>query len=133
MDIKPILNCGLRLRHCVDKATRQGVILDVIIMNTYPFYDSPIIAPPIQPDNPNKGKPSDHSVPVCTPHTDRYTAPSRNYKTIKYRPLPESSLRQFGEWIVTQSWDEVRDELSPTQQAEGFENLLLDKLNTFFP
>ena len=34
MDIQPILNCGLRLKQCVDKATRQGVILDVIIMNT---------------------------------------------------------------------------------------------------
>ena len=102
IDIKPILNCGLRLKQVVDKSTRQGAILDIIIMNTNCYYNSPVIAPPITPDDPNKGKPSDHRVPVCTPHTDRYKPASRNFKIINYRPLPESSVRQFGEWIVTE-------------------------------
>ena len=133
MDIQPILNCGLRMKQCVDKATRQGVILDVIIMNTYPFFNSPIIAPPIQPDDPSKGKPSDHWVPVCTPHTDRYNPPSRNYKTINYRPLPESNVRQFGQWIVKEEWEGVKDDLSPSDQATYFEKVVMDKLNTFCP
>ena len=34
MDITPILNCGLKLRQVVDKNTRKGKIIDVIIMNT---------------------------------------------------------------------------------------------------
>ena len=84
MDITPILNCGLRLRQVVDRNTRNGVILDIIIMNLNSYYNSPIIAPPIQPDHPRKGKPSDHSVPVCTPHTDRYRPARRNYRIIKY-------------------------------------------------
>ena len=33
MDIRPILNSGLRLRQVVDRNTRQGSILDIIIMN----------------------------------------------------------------------------------------------------
>ena len=33
MDIRPILNCGLRLRQVVDKNTRKSEILDIIIMN----------------------------------------------------------------------------------------------------
>ena len=33
MDIRPILNCVLRLRQAVDQSTRQGAILDIIIMN----------------------------------------------------------------------------------------------------
>ena len=82
MDIKPILNCGLRLRQCVDQATRQGVILDIIIMNLYSYFNSPVIVPPVPCDDPNKGKPSDHWVPVCTPHTDRYNPPRRQYKTV---------------------------------------------------
>ena len=90
MDIKPILNCGLRLRQCVDQPTRQGAILDILLMNTFAYYSSVVIVPPIQPDDPTKGKPSDHSVPVCTPHTDRFNRPRRKFKTIKYRPLPES-------------------------------------------
>ena len=31
MDISPILNCGLKLRQVVDKNTRKGKILDVLI------------------------------------------------------------------------------------------------------
>ena len=83
MNIAPILNCGLKLHQIVDKNTRKDKILDIIIMNTSGYYQSPIIAPPIEPDNPSTGQPSDHSVPVCTPHTDRYTRPVRNYKIIK--------------------------------------------------
>ena len=33
MDIKPILNSGLKLKQIVDKPTRKGKILDVIITN----------------------------------------------------------------------------------------------------
>ena len=50
-----------------DNNYRQGVILDIIVMNTFPFYNSPFIVPPVQPDDPAKAKPSDHSVPVCVP------------------------------------------------------------------
>ena len=87
MDLKPILNCGLKLKQVVDKITRQGSILSVIIMNTFQYYNSPIIAPPINPDDPKKAKPSDHSTPVCTPHTDRYTRPVRNYRLQRHRSL----------------------------------------------
>ena len=117
MDIKPILNCGLKLRQVVDKYTRQGRILDIIIMNMMRFYNSPIICPHIEPDNPLCGNPSDHWVPVCTPHTDRFKPPSRNYKIIKCRPLPESGVRRFGEWIVQEGWDLVDDKLSPSEQV----------------
>ena len=121
MDIRPLLNCGLRLRNCVDKPTRQGAILDIILMNTFPYYSSVTIVPPIQPDDPNKGKPSDHSVPVCVPNTDRYSRPERSFKTIKYRPMPESSLKKFGEWIVAEKWEGMRGNLPPSQQTEVFE------------
>ena len=97
MDIKPILTFGRRLRQVVNLSTRQCSILDILIMNLSGYYKSPKIAPPLLPDDPTKAKPSDHSVPVCIPHTDRYKPASRNYRTIKYRPMPESSVRKFGE------------------------------------
>ena len=134
MNIRPVLNCGLRLKQCNDKPSRQGAILDIIIMNLYSYYNSPVIYPPIQPDDPTKGKPSDHWVPVCTPHTDRYNPPLRTFKTIKYRPLPESSIHKFGEWIVTEDWDSMEDlSLSPTEQTSIFETIIQDKLDNFCP
>ena len=133
MDLRPILNCGLRLKQVVDKPTRQGIILDVIVMNTFTFYNSPYIAPPIQPDDPSIAKPSDHSVPVCVPHTDRHCPPTRHYRTVRYRPLPESSVRKFGEWIVKERWGEVEEDLPPALQVQKFENIIMEKLNTYCP
>ena len=102
-------------------------------MNLSGLYNSPIIAQPIQPDNPNKGKPSDHSVPVCTPHTDSYRPAQHNYRTIKYRPLPDSSVRHFGDWLVQEDWDSLKDDMSPTQISVVFEQLVGNKLNQFCP
>ena len=133
MNIQPILNCGLHLKQLVDRPTRNGVILDVIISNLGRFYNSPIICPPIGPDDPTKGKLSDHWVPVCTPHTDRYSAPHRTWRGHTYRPLPDSSVRLFGQWIVGQEWDTIEDGLSPTEQATNLETLLQNKLDEFCP
>ena len=102
-------------------------------MNLNSYFSSPIIAPPLQPDDPNKGNPSDHSVPVCTPHTDRYRPAARNYRIIKHRPMPDSSVRKFGEWIVSEDWNCVNSELSAAEQSVVFEQLLSDKLNYFCP
>ena len=95
MDIKPILNCGLRLKQIVDLPIRQGKILDILIMNIPQYYNAPVIVPPVPCDDPSAGVPSDHSVPVSYPHTDRYNPPVRHYRKITYRPLPESKVRQL--------------------------------------
>ena len=133
MDIRPLLNCGLKLRQVVDKNTRQNKILSIIVMNTFQFYNSPIIVPPIGPDDPHNGKPSDHSVPVCAPHTDRYSRPIRGYRLQKYQPLPDNGVAKFGEWIMREDWASISDSVSPTEQVAQFEFLTLKKLNEFCP
>ena len=79
MDLSPIINCGLKMRQIVDKPTRKNKILDVIITNVPDLYKSPIIVPPVPCDVPGVGVPSDHSVPVCVPHTDRHSRPVHSY------------------------------------------------------
>ena len=133
MNIEPILNCGLKLRQIVDKNTRGGKILDILILNISGLYKSPIIAPPIQCDDPSTGQASDHSVPICVPHTDRYKPAQRNYRTIKYRPLPRSAIEKFGQWVVSETWDTIEDDKSPTEQALQFEKLLNENLEKFCP
>ena len=112
---------------------RQGSILDIIIMNLNGYYKTPIIAPPLQPDDPDKAKPSDHSVSVCTPHTDRYRPAGRNYRIIKYRPMPDSSVHRFGEWIVNENWNSINSQMSANEQSVAFEQLVSEKLNMFCP
>ena len=129
MNIKPILNCGLKLRQIVDQNTRGNKILDVLFTNLSSCYKTPMIAPPVCPDNPSRAKPSDHSVPVAVPHSDRYTRPSRNYKVVNFRPLPESKVRLLGQWIVSEDWSEVKKEVTATNQAFQLDKLLTDKLD----
>ena len=117
----------------VDLDLDKNAIIDIIIMNVSGYYKSVVIAPPLQPDDPTRAKPSDHSVPVCIPHTDRYTPAARNYRVIKFRPLPESSVRRFGEWIVNENWDCLNDEMSSTEQSVMFEQLMSKQLNKFCP
>ena len=105
----------------------------MIIMNSYKHYKSPIIAPPIKPDNPDSGKPTDHSTPVCIPHTDRHSRPIRSYRLHKYRPLPDSSLAKFGQWVMNEEWDCIDESLPPTEQVAEFERLTQEKLNQFCP
>ena len=133
MDIRPILSCGLRLRQVVDLPTRQGKILDIIIMDIPQFYDSPVIIPPVPCDDPTTGMPSDHSVPVCVPHTDRHNPPVRRYRTVTFRPLPDNCFKQFAQWIIKETFNEIQDDLSSNEHAKGLENLLLKNLNKFCP
>ena len=114
MNIQPILNCGLKLKQLVDLPTRQGKILSILLMNTPQFYNSPVIIPPVPCDDPTSGSPSDHSVPVSYPHTDRYNPPSRRYKTVHCRPLPKKSLNNFGSWITSETFENISHDVFPS-------------------
>ena len=70
MDISSILNSGLKLKQLVRSFTRKLEILDVLMTNMFAYYSTPVIIPPVQPDVPGQGVPSDHSVPLCVPHTN---------------------------------------------------------------
>ena len=133
MDISPILNCGLRLRNIVDQPTINGRIYDILITNLGSFYNSPIIAPPIKTDNPDNGKPSDHSVPVCSPHTDRYNRPKRTWKVRTFRPLPDSRVRLFGQWITGENWNQLSQGLSANELASKVESILKYNLDRYCP
>ena len=87
----------------------------------------------MQPDIPGQGVASDHSVPLCVPHSDPHNPPSRIYRTVVSRPLPDSKIRQFGQWITKVSWDNISSKDDPTKQVEIFENSITQKLDEIFP
>ena len=90
-------------------------------MNTPHLFQSPIVVPPVPCDVPSAGVPSDHSVPVSAPHTDRHSRPVRIYKTIEYRPLPDEAINKLGQWIISET-------LLPLEQAQQLQGLLIQKL-----
>ena len=131
MNIRPLLTCGLRLRQVVDLPTRNGVILDILLISIPQYYNAPTIVPPVPCDNPADVKPSDHHIPVCVPHTDRSQPAVRRFKTVTYRPLPDSSVRQFGQWITAQTFAEIKDDISPSAHAKALESFLIQNLDKF--
>ena len=102
-------------------------------MNTPHLYQSPIVVPPVPCDVPSAGVPSDHSVPVSAPHTDRHSRPVRIYKTIEYRPLPNEAIKKLGQWITSETFEIINCELPPSEQAQQLQDLLMRKLNEFCP
>ena len=116
MNIVSLFNCRLRLKQLVDKPTINGRTLYILITNLSQYYGTPVIALPIIPDDPAKAKPSDHSIPICRPHTDRHSRPHRLWRHHTFRPLPASRLLDFGQWITAQQWEQVSSDLSATQQ-----------------
>ena len=133
MDISSLINNNLKLKQIVQSPTRKQAILDVCLTNCSSYYGTPEIIPPVQPDIAGQGVASDHSVPLCVPHTDPYNPPARVYRTVISRPLPDSKIRQFGQWITSELWDSISPEDEPSKQVQTFEKIISDKLDDIFP
>ena len=97
------------------------------------YYSVPVIVPPVSPDDPLCGVPSDHSTAIAFPLTQDNSKRFRDYVTRTYRPLPESGILEFGEWICSEGWQNVPENINPTDQVVAFENLVNEKMDTIFP
>ena len=133
LNITPLLNGIPKLKQIVTKNTYKFKILDIILTNVANLYCVPIIAPPVPPDDPMCGVPSDHSTPVATPLATDTLQQTREYVVKVSRPLPESGMLEFGEWICSEDWGAIPDNVDPTEQVLAFEKLVNQKLDVIFP
>ena len=67
LSISPILMSIPKLRQIISHNTCNGKVLDVLMTNVPELFGVPEIIPPVQPDNPNYGCPSDHNPIIATP------------------------------------------------------------------
>ena len=133
LDVPTLLNIDPSLRQLVKMPTRGLKILDIILSNLERFYDEPIIVPPILPDKPNKGVPSDHSGVIATPHTDP-SQPQLRTKVVKtIRPLPESLISVFGQKLEAEDWTSLDPSLNSTEMVNIFQNLTEELVLKTFP
>lgn len=121
-----------RIKQLVTKVTYKNKILDIILTNLHLFYQIPVIIPPVKPDNPTRGVPSDHSIPVASPLTSAYQN-TREYKVSYVRPLPESGIVEFEQWMNSLEWQPMLETSSPSDQVEILENTFETKMQTIFP
>ena len=135
LSLTPILNLSPNLIQVVKVPTRLNpqAILDPIITTLSKFYNPPVTKPPIQNDSNKTGKPSDHLVVLMKPLSSSLEVEPRKYKTVEFRPLPESGIIGMKNWIENYDWKDVFICEGANEKAEKLQNIMLEKLEHFFP
>ena len=135
LNVKPILNLSPDLRQVVKIVTRMNpdATLDLIITNLQSLYHPPTAIPSLDNDEDVSGKPSDHLIVVMKPLSNTNPSQAVKYKTVKFRPFPDSGIREMGQWVQSQNWREIYSECDPNLKAEKFEKMLMEKVDIFFP
>ena len=103
--ISALLSIDPTLRQIVTKPTRGQNILDVIVTNLARYYQEPVIVPPLAPDKPGHGVPSDHSGVCAVPITGHGNRAHRNCSRRIIRPLPDSLIQTFKAKLATQDFN----------------------------
>ena len=98
-----IVNLSSSLKQVVQIPTRLNpdATLDKIVTTISKYYEQPYSLPPIQNDENNQGKDSDHLIIVMKPK------PLNCSKYITFCPFPQSSVNLFGQWIQVQTWQDI--------------------------
>ena len=130
--IGPLITSLPKVKQIVSLPTLNLKILDVIITNLWEFYSVPLIIPPVPCDDPTNGVPSDHSTAVAYPLSTNSKV-KNVYRTRIARPLPDSGIAQFGQWIVSEDWSSIPDFVSPTDQVTKFQEVIKTQLDDIFP
>ena len=133
LPISPILQCYGALKQLVTDGTRDSAILEHIITDLQGFYHPPSCIAPLEVDQNEQGKDSDHNIVMFPPISFPNTGPKRKKKTIITRPLPDSQIKKFGKFITSHNWDEVFSEDDVNTKVANFHNTIIQRLNLYFP
>ena len=87
-----LLNISPKFKQVVTLPTRGSKTLSVIVTDLWEHYQDPEILPPLQPDVPGIGKPSDHNVQK---YVDRRRPKAKSYIIKCVRPFPDSGMSEF--------------------------------------
>ena len=92
----------------------------------------PTSLPPLDNDEEGNGKPSDHLIIVMKP-ISQLDNPKPEVKVITFRPLPESGMLLFKQWLQTEDWSELYQLETAHKKADFLHSKLIAKLDTFLP
>ena len=131
LEISAILSIDPSLRQTVRHSTRGEKVLDIIVTNLSRFYSEPVIVPPLHPDTPGQGAPSDHRGVVATPYNNTSHIQSTKQR-INIRPLPDSLLQVFERKLKMQEFN-FDDCMSIDEMINRYENITNELLNQTLP
>ena len=108
-------------------------MLDPIIMTFSHLYKEALCLPPLDADPDTNGKQADHMIVVAKPINTVENKCSRQTRSVKVRPFPQSGFLKFKEWLIDETWEQVYQAESVHAKAKIFQNLLVTKLDEIFP
>ncbi|XP_041460838.1 uncharacterized protein LOC121411992 [Lytechinus variegatus] len=123
LNIVPLLQ-GHGLKQVVNKSTCNDAILDKIITNLDSFYAPITLLSPI-------GR-SDHNGVLWSPDSNHLKPPNKTQRKV-IRPMRDSDVRQFGQWISSHDWSNVRDAGNVDAKCNEFYSDLNAAIDRFFP
>ena len=132
-NVSPIINAIPGLQNLQQLPTLGTKNLDILLSNMGSYYSAATIVPPVKCDNPNKGVPSDHSVPIIFPVTNATISEPKTYTWKTTRPLPESGIKEFGKLILDEDWESIDESESPDVQDEKLQNILNELMERSLP
>ena len=133
MSVSPLIFGLPKLHQINQNSTCYGKVLDVLLTNLYDLYQVPKVVPPVNPDDPSQGVPSDHWTVVAKPLLNGSSNITNIYHTKTFRPLPESGVAKFGAWLESENWSNFCDDTSPDNQVQQVQDLLHKNLNECLP
>ena len=135
LELDAILSLDPNFSQIVKKWTRMDppAVLDPIIMTLSRYYQDPLCLDPLDADPDKNGVPSDHRIVITRPISTINNKPIRNIRKVKVRPIPQSGIILFREWLIDQSWEALYQAESAHTKAQIFQNMLVSKLDEIFP
>ena len=135
LKLDAILSLDPNFSQIVKKWTKMDppAVLDPIIMTLSRYYQDPLCLDPLDADPDKNGVPSDHRIVITRPISTINNKPIRNIRKVKVRPIPQSGIILFREWLIDQSWEALYQAESAHTKAQIFQNMLVSKLDEIFP
>ena len=132
LKIDRILDAYGSLRQIISFGTRKSAILEKIITDLHTLFQPPRCLPPIQVDEDKDGSDSDHNIVILAP-IEISNNQKREKRSDITRPLPDTGVSQFADFITAHTWGEVVGEGNIDQKVLNFHKTLRTKLDEFCP
>ena len=132
-DISEILHSYGALKQICSVPTRKNATLEIILTDLGHLFHPPTSLPPLEVDMGKKGEDADHNIVILAPKSNDQYYVKRKKKTITIRPLPASSILEFGKLIVNHTWPEVFNVDCVEDKVNNFHTTLKQWLDSIFP
>jgi hypothetical protein len=131
--VQDILDSYGALHQVCGVPTRKGASLQLILTDLHTYMHPPTAHPPIQKDEGAKGADVDHQALVLAPKACAQFVKKREKRTVKSRPMPQSSMNAFCLEMTKHRWESVKSSESAHEKAAEFHKYIRHLLDKYFP